>query len=380
MRNPALRFILLLGLVSLLADVTYEGARGITGPYLGLLGASAAAVGVVAGAGELIGYGLRMATGYLADRTRAYWTITLAGYAVNLAAVPLLALAGRWEVAALLMVVERLGKAVRTPARDAMLACASTATGRGWGFALHEAMDQVGALAGPLVVAAVVASTGRFERAFAVLAIPAALALTALGVARRIYPHPERFDVPAGSVEARDLPRVFRRYLVAAGLLAAGFVDFPLAAYHFKQSALFADSTIPLLYALAMGVDALAALAFGRLFDRVGISALIPAALLGALPAPLMFLGGARWAAAGVALWGAALGAHESILRAAVAGLVSPTRRATAYGVFNAGYGLMWFAGSAAMGLLYVRSVVWLALVAALLELAAIPLLMRLRK
>ncbi|MGH6852422.1 MAG: MFS transporter, partial [Methylocella sp.] len=144
-RHSAIRFIVLLGVVSLFADMTYEGARSVTGPYLGVLGASAAIVGVVAGFGEFLGYALRLVSGYLSDRTGGYWLITIIGYGVNLLAVPLLALTGRWELAVLLIVGERAGKAIRTPARDAMLSHAGSQTGLGWSFGLHGALDQTGA-------------------------------------------------------------------------------------------------------------------------------------------------------------------------------------------------------------------------------------------
>ena len=121
-------------MVSLLADITYEGARSITGPYLAILGANAAVVGFVAGFGELVGYGLRLVSGYLADRTGKYWTITIVGYAINLLAVPLLALADQWWLAALLIIIERMGKGMRVPSRDAMLSHAGHRMGMGWAF------------------------------------------------------------------------------------------------------------------------------------------------------------------------------------------------------------------------------------------------------
>ena len=375
----ALRFVVLLGLVSLLADVTYEGARSITGPYLSLLGASAAAVGLVAGAGELIGYALRLASGVLADRTRRYWLLTIAGYTLNLGAVPLLALAGRWEIAAALMVAERTGKAIRTPARDAMLAQATKSLGRGWGFGLHEAMDQVGALAGPLFVAAALARSGRYQNGFALLAIPAALALVALLAAWRTLPRPEELEPRGGSLEGRSLPRAFWLYAGACGLMAAGFVDFPLIAYHLKRATQTPDVSIPLLYALAMGVDAVAALAFGRLFDRFGVPVLMLGAALAAGATPLLYLGGLRAAVLGMALWGAALGAQESIVRAAVAGFAPPERRASAYGVFSFCFGVSWFAGSAAMGFLYGYSPAALVTLSVALQILAVAVLERLR-
>ena len=202
-----LRFVLLLGLVSLFADATYEGARSITGPYLALLGAGAAAVGAVAGFGELVGYALRLATGYLSDRTGRYWAIAILGYAVNLAAVPLLALAGRWEVAALLIIAERTGKAIRTPARDAMLSYVTRGMGHGRGFGLHEALDQVGAVAGPLLVAGALRWRGSYRLGFALLLVPALAALAVLLEARRLYPHPREFEPASREVSAKGLPR-----------------------------------------------------------------------------------------------------------------------------------------------------------------------------
>ena len=172
-RPAAIKFVVLIGVVSLFSDFTYEGARSITGPFLAVLGASATAVGVIAGFGELIGYALRLASGYFADKTKKYWTLVFLGYGLNLLAVPLLALAGHWPIAAALIVAERMGKAIRTPARDVMLSCASDQIGRGWGFGLHQALDQTGAVLGPLAVAAVLYYKGGYETGFALLLIPA---------------------------------------------------------------------------------------------------------------------------------------------------------------------------------------------------------------
>ncbi len=375
-RATALRFVLLLGLVSLLADMTYEGARSITGPYLAVLGASATAVGIVAGLGELLGYGLRLASGYLADRTGRYWATTIAGYALNLLVVPALALAGRWELAALLMLLERTGKALRTPARDAMLSRATAYTGHGWGFGLHEAMDQAGALLGPLVVAGIVAWHGGYRAGFAVLLVPALLALATLLMARALYPRPQAAEPLTPDLHPEGLPPAFWVYLAGAALVAAGFADFPLVAFHFERAAVVRPDLIPLLYALAMGVDAVAALLFGRAFDRLGLSVLVFATALTAAFAPLVFLGGAGVALLGIALWGVGVGAHESIMRAAVAPMVAAGRRGTAYGLFNTGYGLAWFAGSALMGVLYDVSVGWLVAFCVVAQLAAVPILL----
>ncbi len=379
-KSTAIRFVILLGLVSLLADMTYEGARSITGPYLAVLGASGFVVGVVAGLGELIGYGLRLVSGYFSDRTHRYWTFTIVGYAVNLIAVPLLALAGSWELAALLLILERTGKAIRTPARDAMLSYATHQTGRGWGFGLHEAMDQIGAVLGPLIVAAVLALHGTSQTGFAILLIPALLALTVLVIARVLYPNPRELELGTPVLKAEGFPRAYWVYLMAVALVAAGYVDFPLIAFHFQQASVVPEAWIPILYAVAMGMDALAALAFGRLFDRIGITTLVLVSLLSVLFAPLVFLGGFELALLGMALWGIGLGAQESILRAAVAGMVTPERRASAYGIFNTGFGVVWFLGSAFMGYLYDVSLPALIGFSMLTQLAAIPFFWSVRR
>lgn len=375
-RRHAVRFIVLLGVVSLFADMTYEGARSITGPYLALLGASATAVGFVAGFGELVGYAIRLMSGYVSDRTGRYWAITIFGYCLNLLAVPALALTGSWEAAAVLIVVERLGRAVRTPARDAMLSHASSHTGLGWGFGLHEAMDQIGAVLGPVIVAAVIAFEGGYRLGFGVLALPAAMALSILIAARFAYPRPRDFDLTPPEFTRRGLPKAFWIYLGAVACIAAGYADFPLVAYHFGKAGIMSPFWIPVVYAVAMATDAVAALALGRWFDRVGMRAMAVATIGSALAAPLAFLGGPELAVVGMMLWGVGMGAQESIMRAAIAGFASVDRRGTAYGIFNAVYGVAWFAGSVALGALYDRTIVGLVVLSVCLQAAAVPVLL----
>lgn len=380
--SSALAFVVLVGVVSLFADTTYEGARSITGPYLAALGASGLVVGVVAGFGELMGYGLRLASGYIADRTARYWTVTAIGYAINLLAVPLLALAGSWHVAAALMIAERVGKAVRTPARDAMLSHATRAIGHGWGFGLHEALDQAGAVLGPLVVASVLALGWGYRSGFAVLLVPALLALGVLFFARRSYPQPADL-APAAAAWPRDVsmfPGVFWIYLAAAAAIAAGYADFPLIAFRLGTHELVAGQWVSSLYALAMGVDAIAAVVFGRLFDRFGSRVLIVSTLISAPFAPLVFKGDVSSAVLGIVLWGAGMGAQESILRAAIANMAPPQRCGEAFGLFNAGYGLAWFLGSALMGFLYDFSLTGLAVFSVVAQLAATPMLLAIRR
>ena len=376
----ALKFVFLLGTVSLFADMTYEGARSITGPYLAILGAKAAVVGFVAGFGELIGYGFRLVSGYISDKTGKYWSITFLGYGVNLMAVPALALTGRWELAAVLMIAERMGKAIRTPSRDAMLSHATKETGRGWGFGLHEALDQIGAVVGPLIVAVVLYFKGSYRTGFALLLLPAILALSILVAARLLYPRPRDLEVGSLELQTKRFPRIFWLYLAAVMLVGAGYVDFPLIAYHFQKVSVVSNAWIPIFYSTAMGMDAFAAIIFGRLFDKIGVSTLIIVSFLSSLFPPLVFLSGFYPALAGMALWGVGMGAQESIMRAAIAEMVSMDKRGTAYGIFNSGYGIFWFLGSALMGLLYGVSVPALVAFSMAMQLGSIPLFFLVRK
>lgn len=380
LKRQALSFVVLLGVVSLFADMTYEGARSITGPFLAVLGASGAAVGFVAGFGELVGYGLRLASGYLADRTGRYWAIALAGYSLNLLAVPAIAWAGRWEVAAALMIAERTGKALRNPARDVLLSHAASRIGKGWGFGLHEALDQVGAVMGPLIAALVLSRRGSYREAFALLGVAAVLALGTLVVARIAYPRPRAMEAERPFSGGTRLGRAYWLYLVAAALVAAGYADFPLVAYRLQKEAIVSAAWVPILYAIAMGIDGLAALVFGRLFDRFGLSVLAAVVVFSAAFAPLVFLGGFPLVLAGMVCWGIGMGAQESIMRAAVADLAPASRRGTAYGLFNAGYGLAWFLGSALIGLLFDVSVGWLVTFSIATQLAAVPILLLTRR
>jgi predicted MFS family arabinose efflux permease len=377
-RAWAIRFILCLGVVSLFADMTYEGAYSIIGPFLKDLGATATQVGLIAGLGEMIAASLRLFSGRFADRTRAYWSITIFGYALNVLVVPMLALAGNWQMAALLVVAERTGKALRGPARDVLLSEATSKVGHGFGFGVHSAMDQTGAVIGPLMMAAAVARANHFGPAFARLIFPAAGALLALLLARAVY----KKDAPPPPKPApqQALPRVFWMYVAAAGVLACGFVDFPLLAYHFQKTALAKPAVIPLLYAGAMGVNGLTALIAGRLFDRYGIPVLSVGILVSLLALPLGFLGGPTGAVTSAGCWAVGLGAQDACLRAGISQVVSMNKRGGAFGAFNGIYGVMWFLGSATMGLLYDHSLMAVVVFGVLMQLSAAGMFFWLRR
>ncbi len=366
-RLRPLQFIVAFGAVSMLGDFVYEGARAVVGPYLATLGAGAALVGFITGAGEAVALVLRLASGPVSDRTRRYWPLAISGYAVTMVAVPVLAAAQALWQAALATVGERFGKAVRSPARDTMLAQAGTGMGRGWAFALHEALDQSGALFGPLLVAAMVGISG-YRLGFLVLAVPAALCLAVLGMLRWAVPDPGAYEragpqVPSQAGPARpgepapgqpgSFSRRFWAYVAFTSLTMAGFATFGVLSYHLQVRHVVPGWQIPVIYALAMAMDALASLASGRVYDRVGLKVLLALPVLAAAVPALSFSLRPAFVWVGGVVWGAAMGVQDSTMRAAVADLVPPSRRGTGYGVFATCYGLAWLAGSTALGALY---------------------------
>ena len=375
-RSAAIRFIVCLGVVSLFADMTYEGSHSIIGPFLEGLGSNAAQVGLIAGLGEMLAASLRFFSGRLADKTRAYWTITILGYGLNVIVIPALAFAGNWQMAALLVVIERTGKALRGPARDVLLSDATNVVGHGWGFGLHAAFDQTGAVIGPLLMWRAVSRSNAFGPAFLWLGVPAFLTLVALLSARAAFPAQGQ---PPAQKSSRTIPPVFWYYVAAAGLLACGFADFPLLAFHFKKMGLTDPATIPLLYAGAMGVNGLTALIFGRLFDRFGLPALSFGILISLLALPLGFLGGHAGAIAAVGCWATGLGAQDASLRSGIAQVVSMNKRGSAFGAFNGVYGVAWFLGSVVMGLLYDHSLMALVVFGVVAQLAAAVMFFALR-
>ncbi|ETA03477.1 hypothetical protein CcI156_09100 [Frankia sp. CcI156] len=382
------RFVLVFGVVSMLADVVYEGARSVTGPLLASLGASAVVVGVVTGVGEAAALLPRLVCGPLAERTGRFWAWTIAGYTLTVAAVPLLGVTGVLWAAGLLVIAERVGKAVRSPAKDALLSHATAATGRGRGFAVHEAMDQLGALAGPLLVAAVLASGAGYGPALGVLALPGLGVLAVLLWLRARVPDPAGYEpdeppavpvprtgpAPAAAPRAR-LPRAFWTYAGFTAATTTGLATFGVLSFHAVTRGLLPVAAVPVVYAAAMGVDALAALATGWAYDRhgPGVLAVLPP-LAAAVPA-LAFTNTPALAVAGTLVWGAAIGVQESTLRATVADLVPPARRASAYGVFAGVVGATTAGGGALAGALYDLSIPALIAVTAAVQVAALALL-----
>ncbi len=377
MRNrSALHFVIIIGIANFFADFTYEGARGIVGPFLGSLGASAAVVGFVAGLGELMGYGLRSVSGYFADKSHKHWVFAFLGYTINMLAVPALALTRQWPLAATLVISERVGRGIRKPTAEAMLSYAGRSIGAGWVFGLNEALDQAGATIGPLLMALVLYLNGGYRTGFGVLLIPALLCLATLVLARLLHPRPHELEKGAGhTLATTNLTQTYRIYLVAGGLLAAGFADFALIGVHFQKANVMPGNLIPVFYAVAMAASALASIPLGRLFDKLGPNVSLFAFLISAAAAPFIFLGTSIFALVGMIFWGIGMSAQGSLFQAMLTGVIPPQKRSTAFGLFDTGYGIAWFLGSVAMGLLYDKSILAVVLVSVILQLAAIPII-----
>lgn len=376
-------FIIMLGIVSMFSDMTHEGAASIRGAYLDLLGASAATIGFVSGLGELVGYSLRFVFGKLTDKTRKYWTLTIIGYAVDVLAVPALALVGEhgWIATCALIIIERTGKAIKKPAKNTILSFAASQEGAGKSFAIQEALDQIGAFVGPvlLYVVMLIKTSGTtreiYAFCFAVLAIPAAVTMLVLLLARKKFPNPENFEAEVKSSAPFRIRGSFILYIVAISLFAFGFIDFSLITMHVSRSGLIAADTLPLLYAGAMIVDAVSALFFGWLYDRYGFRVLTVSTALSSCFALFVFgFNTVGMTVLGVALWGIGMGAQESILKAAVSQMILKKNRAEGYGIFECAFGFFWFLGSWLIGALYDVSVPALIAVSIGAQLLSIPL------
>ena len=393
--SQAMTFIVLFGIVSLFSDMTHEGASSIRGAYLSLLGASAGVIGFASGLGELVGYSMRYVFGRLTDRTKLYWPMTIAGYVLDILAVPALALVGEhgWVAACALLIVQRMGKAIKKPAKDTLMSFASSQEGTGKSFGLQELLDQIGAFLGPVLLYLVMLlrqqgnTFDAYALCFAVLAIPGAITLILLLVTKHKFPNPEQFEPEPKEYIPFRMKREFLLYIAGISLFAFGFIDYSLVLMHISSTftslsvglaetgSLVTEGTLPLLYAGAMLVDAVAALVFGYLYYKKGVKVLVLSTVFSA-PFPILIFAGKSIPVvlAGIALWGVGMGAQESILKAAVTTMVPKNSRATGYGIFECSFGVFWFLGSWLLGTLYDVSIPAMIAVSVVAQLAAIPL------
>ncbi len=380
--SGAMAFITLMGVVSLFSDMTHEGARSILGEYLNLAGASAAAIGFVSGIGELCGYSLRLLSGFIADKTKKYWTLIILGYTMQVLAIPALALVPEngWVIACFLVIIERIGKAIKKPAKNTLVSFAASEVGTGKGFAYQEFLDQLGAFAGPVILffISLIKDTGdlfsTYRVCFAFLGIPALITVALVVISKIKYPDPEVFEKSEDDNKTEfHIKKSFVFYMIAICLFAFGFADFTLITLHAAKTDAFPTATLSLLYAAAMAVDAFAALFFGWLFDKIGLKALIYSTLCSAFFAPLVFLSDSPFLiGVGIILWGIGMGAQESIMKAAVSKIIPKSMRSTGFGIFETGFGIAWFLGSWLLGALYDVNTLWVAIVSAAAQILAV--------
>lgn len=370
--SPAFSFVLTMGIVNLFADITYEGGGALNGPFLGSLGATAAAISIIAGLGECLGYAVRSISGRIADRTGQHWPVTFLGYGINLLAVPAMALAPNWETAAAFVLAERIGRGIRKPTVEAMLSYTTGQVGRGWVYAVNTALDETGATIGPLLMALVLYLKGSYQLAFGLLLLSSMASLATLFAARIKFPLPAQLE-DGETARARGFTAPYWIYMTAGALFAAGLTSFELISFHLSASGSVAPALIPTLLALATAGGIVASLVFGKLYDRLGIVIVAGAACLSAFFSPLVFLGGLRVALAGMVLWGVGYATQDTLIKALIASVLPEGRRNSAFGIFYLGYGGGWLAGSIIMGLLYEHSRSGLIAFAVLTQIASIP-------
>ncbi|WP_082676808.1 MFS transporter [Peptoniphilus phoceensis] len=384
--SRAMLFIILFGIVSLFSDMTHEGASSIRGAYLAMLGASAGTIGFISGLGELVGYSMRYVFGKITDKTKKYWPMVIFGYILDILAVPALALVGDkgWIAASILLVIQRMGKAIKKPAKDTIMSFAASQEGVGKSFGIQEMLDQIGAFLGPFFLYLVMlfkteGSTFEIYRTcFAFLAIPGFITILLLLFTKNKFPNPESFEPESKKEDAFVMKKSFVYYIVGISLFAFGFMDYALIIMHISKSlaglSLISEETLPLLYAGAMLVDAIAALIFGHIYDKKGVKALVISTLISA-PFSLLIFGFKSEGAIlfGLVLWGIGMGAQESILKAAVTSMVPKKNRASGYGIFECSFGIFWFLGSWLLGVLYSVSIPLMIGISILAQVLAIP-------
>ncbi len=354
--------IFFLGIVSLFADITYEGARSIIGQYLFVLGSSSLFVGFIAGFGEFIGYFLRILFGYLADKTKNYWLFMIIGYSLNAFSVPLLAFTNNYLIAGILVLLERLGKAIRTPSRDTIISFIGEKYGSGISFGIHEFLDQIGALSGPLLVFLILSlSKNNYKLSFLILIIPAILCLIFLFWTKMKFSNISEIEIRGKRYESFKSSKKFWIYTIAIGFVSFGFIDFALISYHYKKINLFEPNIIAILYSIAMITDAISSIILGKLFDKFGIKVILFSILLTSFSSPLLFLFNEKMIIfLAIILWGIGIGSQESIMRAYISNIIKKEERATAFGIFNSIYGFSWFIGSLMIGYLYSLSLTYM--------------------
>ncbi|MCS7298974.1 MAG: MFS transporter [Spirochaetia bacterium] len=352
-KSDVIRFILLMGFVSLFADLVYESARGVMGPYLGRLGANAFAIGMIFGVGEFLGYVLRVVAGVLVDRTRKYWSFIFVGYGL-VASIPLLAFSDYWILAGTLIVMERIGKALRTPARDTIISIYSGGIGSGKAFGIHETVDQAGAIVGSFIFYVILTLGLGYKTGFAILTIPFLLLIASLIIAKLFSSriHIQKQVEEKVFHNGRKSRKIYF-YLLFVLLTSLGFVGFPLIGFHAVKVKVLSEEFIPLFYSIAMLVDALIAIPIGIVYDRFGYRIIVILPILIMLIALLSFSNILILIILGVLVWGITMSFYETVVRAYIGDNVDIRERGTFYGLFNTVVGVGFGIGNSVIGYIY---------------------------
>src|SRR5690349_1956580 len=378
--RAAFAFVFMMGIVNLFGDTTYEGGASINGQFLSSLGASAATISIIAGAGEFLGYSLRSLAGWTADKTGKYWPVTFVGFAINLFAVPAMALAGNWQIAGVLILAERTGRAIRKPTVEAMLSYSTEQLGTGWVYALNTALDETGATIGPLLMAFALYRHASYRSGYSLLLISASLAFVALILARILFPVPAKLEHGERTATAEGFTPAFWLYMIAAASFGAGLMSFEFISVHLASHRTVSEQWIPAFLGISTGFGVLANLALGRLYDRAAMPTVVGAVFVSALFSPFVFLGGFGVALFGMLLWGIGYATQDTLFKAVVADRLPEGRRNFAFGIFYTGYGGGWLIGSIATGLLYRVSVASVIAFSMVIQLGAIPVFLFARR
>ncbi len=370
--SPAVTVIIMFGVISMLGDTVYEAARGSNSQYLNLLGISAAKVGLVFGIGEFLGYFIRLISGFLSDKSGKHWIFMFIGYGMLLV-VPLIGFTKNWNILIVLILMERIGKALRGPAKDTILSeVADRQVGIGFAFGLQEALDQIGAFIGPLIFTAVFYFAGQdsisqYQQGYKALFVPYGILMLFLTfvftnvTSNKLVPEVKKTH------HSEHLQPIFWMYTAFTFFCTLGFVNFSTIGYHLKAQGLMSDGNITLVYSIAMIVDAATALVIGKLYDNLKVRTGRKAGgllVLMILPAISLFLPiltlshSTALIVSGMIVFGVIMGIHETVMRSAIADVTPFDKRGTGYGVFNTGYGLALMGGAALMGLLYDKNLI----------------------
>lgn len=373
-----IRFIILLGVISLFSDMTYEGARSIAGPYLAYLGANPILISAVCGVGEFLAYGLRVISGYIGDRTKKHHVLMAIGYIFNIISIPVIGFVNSWQSVASLLFLERTGKAIRTSSRDLVLSRASKSVGGGFTFGLHHALDQLGAITGPVMISIIFSLTQNYSPCFKILFFPAVIAVIIFFMVLSRYPElkveTEIIEIKSEKIKYA-LNKRFWIYISFVFFIAMGYLNFPLIAYHVKNKNLINEGFIPLYYALGMGAGALSGIFTGRLFDKIGIKILFYSISIPVFFSVFILCGTGYMFALGIILWGVGLGVQESIMKGVITDIVSASNRGIAFGIYNFTYGISLMLSGIIMGYLYFHFKFALVSFSMIVELIAILIL-----